>query len=114
MGIFSPTAKRNAYVPPSDGANSPTLLTGADPNQGGDEEHDKVTDPFKRKTLINGRVSDKWQEMMNYVANAMQKTGPSPKTGDLYAGGSSVRYEPGFRVAKAIQTPRYHDTKENP
>jgi hypothetical protein len=38
MGIFSPTAKRNAYVPPSDGANSPTLLTGADPNQGGDAE----------------------------------------------------------------------------
>ena len=32
MGIFSPVAKRNAYVPPSDGANSPTLLTGADPN----------------------------------------------------------------------------------
>ncbi len=32
MGIFSPIAKRNAYVPPSDAAASPTLLTGRDPN----------------------------------------------------------------------------------
>lgn len=78
------------------------------------EIKNKVTDPVNRRALINGRIYDKWQEMMNYVANAMQKTGPSPKTGDLYAGGSSVRYEPGFRVAKAIQTPPYHDTKENP
>lgn len=41
MGIFSPVAKRSAYVPPSDAANSPTLLTGADPNvvrvSGGDD-----------------------------------------------------------------------------
>jgi hypothetical protein len=32
MGIFSPSLKRNAYVPPSDAAASPTLLTGGDPN----------------------------------------------------------------------------------
>jgi len=32
MGIFSPFNKRNAYVPPSDAADSSTLLTGADPN----------------------------------------------------------------------------------
>ncbi len=32
MGIFSPFNKRNAYVPPSDAADSSTLLTGADQN----------------------------------------------------------------------------------
>ena len=32
MGIFSSLNRRNAYVPPSDAADSSTLLTGADPN----------------------------------------------------------------------------------
>jgi hypothetical protein len=32
MGICSPSLKRNACVPPSDAAASPTLLTGGDPN----------------------------------------------------------------------------------
>lgn len=32
MGIFSSSLKRSPYVPPSDAATSPTLLTGGDPN----------------------------------------------------------------------------------
>jgi hypothetical protein len=32
MGVFSSLNPRNPYVPPSDAAGSPTLLTGADPN----------------------------------------------------------------------------------